>query len=378
MIRKISISVLLMMVLLNAQEKVKVTFCIEAPTIRDSEKVFIVGSVPELGNWNPTKVELDKISKGVFQKTFSLTKDARIEYKFTKGNWQTEALNDNATIPSNSVLIVGNDTTLERTINNWRDKNNFKIAGQITGNVEYHKNFMIDGLKPRDIIVWLPPGYNKDKNKRYPVFYMHDGQNLFDPRTSSMFVDWQVDETADSLIRKGEIKPIIIVGIYNTEDRSEEYSDTPLGHLYMKLIVKKIKPFIDSKYRTMKDRKNTAVGGSSLGGLISMMCAWEYPNIFSKAACFSPAFKISDIDYVKNVLKYFGKKKNLSFYIDNGGVDLDARLLPGVNEMVNALEGKGFIKAKNLFVYIDKTATHNEAAWAKRVWRPLKIFFGVK
>lgn len=359
-----------------SQEKINVTFRIETTTLSDSDRVFVVGNTEEIGNWNPGKVALEKISNKLWQKTLSFTKGTRIEYKFTKGNWQTEALKDDATVPSNAVLKVEHDTTISLVINNWRDKFNFKVAGQITGKVEYYKNFVIDGLKPRDIIIWLPPNYEKETNMRYPVLYMHDGQNIFDPRTSSMFIDWQVDETADSLIRNGEIEPIIIVGMNNTDDRSTEYSDTPLGRLYMKFIIEKVKPFVDSKYRTLTDAKNTAVAGSSMGGLISMMCAWEHPEVFSKAACFSPAFKIGNIDYVKKVLEYSGKKKEISLYIDNGGVDLDAQLLPGVNEMVSALEKKGFVKDEDLFVYIDKTATHNEAAWAKRVWRPLKIFFG--
>lgn len=359
-----------------SQEKINVTFRIETTTLSNSDRVFVVGNTEEIGNWNPGKVALEKISNKLWQKTLSFTKGTRIEYKFTKGNWQTEALKDDATVPSNAVLKVEHDTTISLVINNWRDKFNFKVAGQITGKVEYYKNFVIDGLKPRDIIIWLPPNYEKETNMRYPVLYMHDGQNIFDPRTSSMFIDWQVDETADSLIRNGEIEPIIIVGMNNTDDRSTEYSDTPLGRLYMKFIIEKVKPFVDSKYRTLTDAKNTAVAGSSMGGLISMMCAWEHPEVFSKAACFSPAFKIGNIDYVKKVLEYSGKKKEISLYIDNGGVDLDAQLLPGVNEMVSALEKKGFVKDEDLFVYIDKTATHNEAAWAKRVWRPLKIFFG--
>ena len=359
-----------------SQEKTNVTFRVEAKTLNDSDKVYIVGNAEELGSWNPGKVSLEKSSNKLWQKTLTFTKGTRIEYKFTQGNWQTEALKNDATVPPNSVLNVERDTTISVAINNWRDKFNFKVAGQITGKVEYYKNFAIDGLKPRDIIIWLPPDYEKETNMRYPVLYMHDGQNIFDPRTSNTFIDWQVDETADSMIRKGEIEPIIIVGMNNTDDRSTEYSDTPLGRLYMKFIIEKVKPFVDSKYRTLTDAKNTAVAGSSMGGLISMMCAWEHPEVFSKAACFSPAFKIGNIDYVKKVLEYSGKKKEITLYIDNGGIDLDAQLLPGVNEMVSALEQKGFLMNKDLFVYIDKTATHNEAAWAKRVWRPLKIFFG--
>lgn len=378
MIKKLFLLVLCLAFSIHAQEKVNVTFHVDAPTLNDSDKVFIVGNVPELGMWNPNRVELEKTSKGNFQRSIIFNKGIRIEYKFTKGNWQTEALRADSTIPQNAVLVVNRDTTVNVVIKNWRDKFNFKIPGQITGKVEYHKHFVFDGLKPRDIIVWLPPNYDENKSERYPVFYMHDGQNLFDPRTSATFIDWGVDETADSLIRHNKIKPVIVVGIYNTDDRMTEYADTPLGHLYMKLIVEKIKPFIDSHYRTLPDRENTAVGGSSMGGLISLMCAWEYPNVFSKAACFSPAFKYDYIDYVKNILAYSGKKKDLTLYIDNGDVDLDGRLLPGVYEMIKALEEKGFKENQDLFVFIAKNATHNEAAWAKRVWRPLEIFFGVK
>jgi predicted alpha/beta superfamily hydrolase len=364
------------------QEKINVTLRVETTTLSDSDKVYIVGNTEEVGNWNPGKVALEKISKCVFQKTFSLAGGTHLEYKFTKGSWQSEALKADTTVPQNSVLKVEHDTTIGVVINYWKDKFNIKLAanlmvkGQITGKVEYFKNFAIEGLKPRDIIIWLPPNYEKETNKRYPVLYMHDAQNIFDPRTSNTYIDWQVDETADSLIRNGEIQPIIIVGMNNTDDRSIEYSDTPLGHLYMKFIIEKVKPFVDSKYRTLTDAKNTAVAGSSMGGLISMMCVWEHPEVFSKAACFSPAFKIQKFDYVKNVLEYSGKKKEITFYIDNGGVDLDALLLPGVNEMVTVLQKNDYSIDKDLFVYIDKTATHNEAAWAKRVWRPLKIFFG--
>ena len=362
---------------LFAQEKVKVTLEVFSPTLNDTSKIYVSGNLEELGNWGPDQVILEKKEKNIRIKTIEVPKGSRLAYKFTKGSWLTEALADDFSLPQNYVLTADRDTAVSVTILNWRDNSNFKVKGQITGKVFYHKNFVLDGLKPRDIFVWLPPGYETNKEKHYPVFYMHDGQNLINPLTSNTFIDWQVDETADSLIRAGEIEPFVLVGINNTADRSAEYGDTPLGRLYMKLIIEKIKPFIDKEYRTLPDSKNTAVGGSSMGGLISMMCAWEHPEVFSKAACFSPAFKYRDINYVKSVVEYSGIKKEITLYIDNGGVDLDAGLMPGVDEMVNALEKKGFVKENDLFVYIDKTATHNEAAWAKRVWRPLIIFFGL-
>lgn len=361
-----------------AQEKVKVTLELIAPTLDDTTKVFVAGNIEPLGLWRADKIQMKKISKEKWIYEFEIEKGTQVEYKFTKGSWQTEALGNDLSIPRNNILIAERDTTVSKTILNWRDKFNFKVQGQITGKVEYHKNFVIDGLRPRNIFVWLPPNYDKDKEKRYPVFYMHDGQNLIDPRTSNTFIDWQVDEVADSLIRNGEIEPFILVGINNTDDRAVEYNNTPLGKLYMKLIVEKIKPFIDKTYRTKQDAKNTGVGGSSMGGLISMMCAWEYPDVFSKAACFSPAFRINDIDYVRVVKNYSGEKKNLLLYIDNGGKGLESLLQPGVDSMINALEQKGFEENKDLFVFIDEQAEHNEAAWSKRIWRPLKLFFGKK
>ena len=339
--------------IISAQPKINVTINVEASSVADSENVFISGSIPEFGNWRPAAVPLTKTPGNIWQRIFQLDKDVSAEFKFTKGSWEKEALTDDYKIPANYVLKTDHDTTINIVINHWRKGDNFLISGQITGTVEYYKNFSIEGLKPRTLIVWLPPNYAKDTDKRYPVLYMQDGQNLFDPRTSSGYIDWRADETADSLIRKADIKPIIIVGIYNTEDRSQEYADTPKGHLYMKGLVEKIKPFIDSKYKTLTDRENTAVGGSSLGGLFALMCAWEHPEVFSKAACFSPAFKIGNIDYVKNVAADTGPKKDITFYIDNGDTGLDARLLPGVNDMIAALLGKGYVEDKTfLFILI--------------------------
>ena len=195
---------------------------------------------------------------------------------------------------------------------------------------------------------------------------MHDGQNIFDPATSAFGVDWRIDETLDSLIRKKYIPPMIVVGIYNTADRSKEYGQGDKGKAYMEFVVKKLKPFIDSAYRTKPDAKNTIVGGSSMGGLISFMLAWEYPKVFAKAICMSPAFKISTIDYVK-VVKASGRKADgQSFYIDNGGVGLESQLQPGIDEMIKALKEKGFRQNKDYFLIIDPQAKHFESAWAER------------
>jgi enterochelin esterase-like enzyme len=361
-----------------AQNSKVVTFRILASNVPDSSIIYISGNLAELGNWQPDKTPLEHIFPNLWEKKFNFPKDLKIEYKITLGSWNTEALNEKGEVPPNSRLTVKNDTVVEININLWKNQVKTKLKGQITGRVDTYANLKGQGILPRDIQVWLPPGYETDTTVHYPVLYMQDGQNLFDPATSSFGVDWQIDETADSLIRTGLINPLIIVGLNNTEWRSSEYAENDTGYAYMKFVINKVKPFIDSTYRTMKNPENTAIGGSSLGGLISFMLAWNYPDIFSMAMCVSPALKIFKIDYVDNVINYNGIHKNLKFYFDSGTNSLDSLMVPGTLEMISALKDKGYKMGKDILWYEDTTGSHNEASWARRVWRPLLFFFGIK
>lgn len=340
------------------------------------QNIFIAGNKPELGNWNADKTPLNKINDSTWSKSFDFMVDDSIEFKFTLGSWEKEALNSSGKISGNNILKILSDTTIIFKIDEWGNSRK-KVSGQITGTVKYHRNFDARRGLPRDIIVWLPPGYDSIPNKYYPVLYMQDGQNLFDPATSSFGFDWQMDETADSLIRVSAMQEIIIVGIYNSINRGKEYNHTDLGKAYIQFIVEELKPFIDTTYQTLPDKSNTAVGGSSSGGLISFIMAWEYPDVFSKVACISPAFKISDIDFVAPVKNYKGAKKKIKIYIDYGGVGLEEKLQPGIDEMINALEEKGFVKGKDLLFVKDQNAEHNESAWANRVYRFLEFLFPI-
>ena len=172
--------------------------------------------------------------------------------------------------------------------------------------------------KKLDFFVWLPAGYEANPSKSYPVLYMHDGQNLIDPKVSFAGRDWQVDETLTKLIKEYKIKEIIVVGIYNTSERLEEYSDTEKGEKYRKFITEDLKPFVDSKYRIISDNKNTAIIGSSMGGLVSFLIAWKHPEIFSMAGCMSSSFYYNDEKVFKMIDEYKGEKKHIKFYIDHG------------------------------------------------------------
>src|SRR5262249_21634693 len=140
---------------------------------------------------------------------------------------------------------------------------------------------------PRDIAVYLPPDYAKDRG-RYPVLYMQDGQNLFDPETAFGGQDWRAEVAADDLIVRGVIEPIVIVGVYHT-GASRIGESTPARGRYGRFLARELKPFIDRAYRTRRGSADTAVGGSSMGGLVSLEAGLRLPSVFGKVAAMSPS-----------------------------------------------------------------------------------------
>ena len=360
-------------------EKREITFVVTVPdSLVTTDTLYIVGNVPQLGNWQPNAVPLIKVYKNKYQLKVKLPLNTNIEYKFTRGSWNKEEVLANGTIPGNKYLTVKGDKTVTHQIENWCDRF-YKPVGGITGNLQYHHNFYANQLKnERTIVVWLPKSYEKELQKYYPVLYMHDGQNLFDPKTSYIGVDWQMDETADSLIKKGEIEEIIIVGIYNTTDRIEEYSDTEKGRAYMDFIINDLKPFIDSNYRTIPDREHTAIMGSSMGGLISCFLIWRYPEVFSKAACLSTSLLWNNGALMKEIENFTGKKPKIKIYLDSSGQGSEGRMKPHYEKMNELLVSKGFVEGVDFAYYFDKEGDHSERAWEKRAWRPLKFLYGTE
>ncbi len=355
---------------------VQVKFLLYSPVLSDTDQVYISGSLPELGSWNPAKVMMHPVGNHRWEKTITVMHPVSIEYKFTLGSWNREACDADGRPFQNYVLNVMSDTAARNNILFWENgKINKTVKGQITGTVKYLRQVKGMGLLPRDVVVWLPPGYRENKPERYPVLYMQDGQNLFDPATSAFGVDWGIDEACDSLIRNHIIEPIIVVGIYNTADRSLEYTPGDTGDQYMKFMVTELKPLIDSKFRTITDRDHTYVGGSSAGAgaLISFMLVWQFPEVFSDAICFSPAFKIMNIDYVTYVKTTHYVPSSLFIYIYNGGIGLDSQLQAGVNDMLGALKDKGYIEGKNYYYVNDPQGRHTETDWSKQFPRAIRM-----
>ncbi len=359
----------------RGQEK-RITFYVIPAVMPDSAGVFITGNHPKLGNWRPDAFALAPQPDGSWTRRLRLPLGTEIEFKVTRGDWTKEAVSAEGLVPENTKVAVTGDDTIRIEVAGWKDLAH-RVRGQITGQVAYHRNLAAEGLRPRDVLVWLPPSYRVAPKKRYPVLYMHDGQNIVDPKTAFIQVDWQVDEAADSLIQIGKLEEIIIVGVYNTPDRSEEYAYTEKGRAYMRFLTTRLKPFIDERYRTLPDRAHTAVMGSSMGGLISFLLVWYHADVFAMAACLSPAFVPPyDRHSVGAVRDGPAPAWPTKIYIDNGGVGREARLQPGCEAMLAALQARGLELGRNLYWFRDPGAEHSERAWARRVWRPLLFLFG--
>jgi predicted alpha/beta superfamily hydrolase len=261
-----------------------------------------------------------------------------------------------------------------------RPRQQHTLTGDFRTHAKFHSKFL---PTDRDVLVYLPPGYERERWRRYPVLYLHDGQNLFDGATS--FIpgqEWRVDETAQSLIESKTIEPVIIVGVYNTgNERVDEYTPSAdprikmggKAELYGRLLVEELKPFVDSHYRTKSDAKNTGLGGSSLGGLVTMYLGLHYPNVFGKLAVVSPSVWWDNRRILGDVAA-FGSKQHARIWLDMG-TDEGTNAAADARSLRDALVSKGWKIDADLKYFEAQGAKHTEAAWAERVDPMLRFLF---
>ncbi len=238
-----------------------------------------------------------------------------------------------------------------------------------------HEQFRSRFLRnERDLVVYLPPSYDQQPWRHFPVLYLHDGQNLFDGSTSFIpGMDWHVGQTADRCIQSGEVEPLIIVGIYNAgKARIREYTPTRVPRLgggradrYAKFLIQELKPFVDAGYRTLSGPVHTGLGGSSLGGLVSLYLGLKLPNVFGKLAALSPS-----VWWNQHVMHRFAAGAQVNprprIWLDIGTKE-GPRIVQDVEQFRDVLLGKGWRLEQDLHYERVEGAEHNEAAWARRV-----------
>lgn len=339
----------------------------DIPGTHVADSIFIAGN---FNNWNPGKkeyvfskkdntyfIQLKNIPKGIY------------EFKFTRGRWGNVECKSTGTDIENHLLNLSSDTVVQYSVEAWKDDFTAEPKPHTASpNVQVIDTafFMPQLQTTRRIWIYLPEGYQSGNN-RYPVMYMHDGQNIFDEFTAG-FGEWGVDECLDTLIRNGKL-PCIVVGIDNSPRRINEYNPYAfkqfgkgLGDKYVEFLVKNLKPFVDKKYRTKPGKNNTIIAGSSMGGLISYYAMLQYPNVFGKAGIFSPAFwtakEINRLTALRSkeldgrLFFYMGKLEGNEYVKDMNKIVEQLQKYPGIN----------------IYTIIDPNGRHNEVAWRK--WFP--------
>jgi predicted alpha/beta superfamily hydrolase len=396
MLTAISTIVLSTACLPTVTENAGVEFLITVPpgTPHDAE-VYLTGSIPAMGGWQLPGLRTERAKDGHYFAKVELPVGTRVEYKVTLGSWETVEKDAAGGEIGNRIYTVEAPARIEIVVGRWAGVAKHagaKLGKTITGDVRVHESYASKSLgNSRTIVVYLPPGYEKDVKRRYPVLYMHDGQNLFDASTSFIGVEWQADETAERLIKAGAIEPLIIVGLYNTPERMTEYSPDfdkdrqagGKGDAYAKFLVEEVKPIIDKTYRTKPDRADTGVAGSSMGGLISLHICRKYPKVFSRCGVISPALMWNDRSILKDIESDHAWTKGIRFWVDMGSEE--GRQIAGFSSamkdsrrLAKILDDAGLEQERD-YRYLEVSGgQHNEAAWAARFDQIVEFFYPAK
>lgn len=392
-------------------EMTQVRFVVVTPDAPGDQPEQIYCSM-SVDGWPERGRELQRVAPNVYMASGPLRAGSWVEYKFLRRpSWETVEKGEGNREISNRRLAVKSDVREQVVVHRvarWADRPRLANTcvelnepgaecplsriSTLTGDIRTQHLFHSPELKnARTLMVYLPPGYDDAPQERYPVLYMHDGNNIFDVRTSATGVEWGVDEAAQRLITGGRIRKAIVVGIFNTPQRTSEYAPFKdaefgggLGDAYLEFMVATLKPHIDRTYRTLPGREHTGLAGSSLGGLISLYGLFKRADVFGFAGAVSPAL-------------WWGKRKIFSFvrvapapqpirlWLDMGTEEGEAggplaeyeKGIADCRRMVKTLKNKGYDRERDLHYEEIEGGHHHELDWAARVDRMLLYFFGL-
>lgn len=247
------------------------------------------------------------------------------------------------------------------------------VPSRITGTVLRMQAVATQHVAPRPVWVWLPPGYDNEPERRYPVLYLHDGQNVFDASASG--AEWQMDETAQRLVLAGAVQPFIVVAVPSGADRLHEFTPSAGMPAFARYLIEDLKPVVDARWRTQPGPQHTAVGGSSLGGLSSLWLVLHRRSHFGAALVVSPALWW-DKRSVLRELQATPAAAGLAparLWLDVGAHEGEGTVAD-VRQLRSTLLQRGWTD-QTLATTEDPQGRHDEASWARRVGGMLQFLY---
>ena len=300
-----------------------------------------------------------------------------VEFKFTRGSFErveTDSAGRETPNRAFSVPLSG-EATYTGTVAAWRDPRRWPLpTSTVTPNVSIVEfDFRIPQLgRARRVWVYLPPDYAASQ-KRYPVLYMHDGQNVFDAATSYAG-EWGVDESLDSLFAAGDPGVIVVAVDHGLQHRMNEYSPWTHpqagggeGDAYVEFLVRTLKPWVDQRYRTQPGPESTGVMGSSMGGLISLYAALRHPEVFGRVGVFSPSLWFSGSAFT--LARAAAPRPGQRWYFASGGSEGPPEnpdvVVEGQQMMIDTLAAAGFARGTQLIGVGPADGKHSEWFWRR-------------
>lgn len=365
----------------------------------DTGVVYLAGNIPELGPWAPDLYAMH--GEGTERSaTLTVPRGTLLEYKFTLGSWARESVDESLVRQGNFQLEVDVDENVHHVIHAFRPDpkaymEDWRESG-VEGMLVYWTDVASEFLEPtRHVVIWLPPGYDEDRDDGYPVLYMHDGQELFDPRISSGHGTWDVDDAVVNLVEQDKIPQIIVVGVWNSEERMIEYSPWHDAPDYARFLIEELMPRVDAEFNTATGPENTAVMGASMGGLLSYYLVTNRPDMFGSCGCMSSAFILSEAAMhqmgslpsdgsepdetpfiVRDIEAGLEVPQDVRYWFDYGTAGGDANYDEPHQHLRAWLLEQGLVPGEDFVIRVYEGADHNVAAWRDRLEDPLLFLFG--
>ena len=362
----------------------RLTLAVPATT-PDTAHVYIAGT---FNGWNPgmAAYRLERRSDGTHAIELPATVRGPIEFKFTLGAWdRVETTTNGGDVPNRRHTVSDDGGAWTGAVAGWRRGGSVEREHTATASVSILSDaFDMPQLgRARRVWLYLPPDYASNPERRYPVLYMHDGQNVFDEATSYAG-EWGVDETLDAMHAAGELSLIVVAVDHGGTRRFDEYSPWHnaqygggVGDEYVDFLVETLKPYVDTNYRTLPDRANTAIAGSSMGGLISFYATLKYPEVFSRAGVFSPAFWVvedSVMAWTRARAPHDGEQK---LYFVSGALEGQGdAYVRNQEQMIDTLAATGYVEGADYVAYVRADGEHSEWFWRREFPAAVRWLFG--